>query len=139
MSDSETRATVEALYGAYGWRDPGPIAALLHENIDWVIFGPVDVFAFAGPRHGAAAVLDALAAIAKAFQLESYVPEIVIVEGDRAAVMADVSYKQRATGRTLRIRVADFLRVRDGRVIEFREFFNSFDMVEKALGREIEV
>jgi ketosteroid isomerase-like protein len=139
VSDSETRATVEALYDAYGRRDPGRVAALRHENIDWVIFGPVGIFPFAGPRHGAAAVLDALATIAKAFQLESYVPEIVIVEGDRAAVMADVSYKQRATGRTLRIRVADFLRVRDGRVIEFREFFNSFDMVEQALGREIEV
>jgi ketosteroid isomerase-like protein len=139
VSDSETRATVEALYDAYGRRDPGRVAALLHENIDWVIFGPVGIFPFAGPRHGAAAVLDALATIAKAFQLESCVPEIVIVEGDRAAVMADVSYKQRATGRTLRIRVADFLRVRDGRVIEFREFFNSFDMVEQALGRELEV
>lgn len=139
MSDSETRATVKALYDAYGRRDLDRVAALLHEDIDWVIFGPVGLFPFAGPRHGAAAVLRALGTIAEAFSLESYVPEIVIVEDDRAAVMADVSYKQRATGRTLRIRVGDFLRVRDGRVIEFREFFNTFDMVEQALGREIKV
>jgi ketosteroid isomerase-like protein len=37
----------------------------------------------------------------------------------------------------LRFRVANFLRFQDGRVIEFREFSNSFDVVEQALGREL--
>jgi ketosteroid isomerase-like protein len=139
VGEGDTRATVKALYDAYGRRDIDRVAALLHGDIDWVIFGPVGLIPFAGPRHGAAAVLRALGTLAEAFSLESYVPEIVVVEADRAAVMADVSYRQRATNRTLRIRVADFLRVRDGRVIEFREFFNTFDMVEQALGHEIEI
>ena len=61
----------------------------------------------------------------------------MIVDGDRAAVMSDVSFLQRATSRVLRFRMADFLRLQDGRVIEFREFANSFDLVEQALGREL--
>jgi len=78
-----------------------------------------------------------MATIAKAFALESYAPEIMIVEGDRAAVMSDASYKQRTTDRILRLRIANFLRLQDGRLIEFREFINSFDAVEQALGREL--
>ncbi|MER8284561.1 nuclear transport factor 2 family protein, partial [Acinetobacter baumannii] len=67
----------------------------------------------------------------------NYQAEIIIVENDRAAVISDVSFTQRATNRLLRFRVANFLRFQDGRLIEFREFSNSFDVVEQALGREL--
>ena len=51
--------------------------------------------------------------------------------------MSDVSFTQRAIKRTLRFRVANFLRFQDGKLIEFREFANSFDVVDQALGREL--
>lgn len=139
MSGSDTRATVRELYDAYGRRDFARLAAFLHDDIDWVIYAPVSVFAFAGPRHGRAAVLRALAGIAEAYVLESYTPEIVVVDGECAAVMSDVGFRQRATERTLRFRVANFLRFKDGQLIEFREFTNSFDVVEQALGRELDL
>ena len=63
-----------------------------------------------------------------------YVPKVMIAEDDWAAVMSDVAFKQRATGRTLSFHVADVLRFRDGRLVEFREFANTFDVVEQALG-----
>jgi ketosteroid isomerase-like protein len=133
----DARATTEELYDAYERGDVDRIAALIHDDIDWVIYAPVSVFPFAGPRQGRAAVLQALGAIAEEYALQSYKREIMIVDGDRAAVMADVNFTQRATGRTLRFRVANFLRLREGRVVEFREFVNSFDVVEQALGREL--
>jgi ketosteroid isomerase-like protein len=61
------------------------------------------------------------------------------VEGDRAAVMLDVRFTQRATGRIIRFRVANFLRYQDGKWIEFREFVNIVDVVEQVLGRELEI
>jgi ketosteroid isomerase-like protein len=99
----------------------------------------VEVFPFAGARQGRKAVLEALGGIAEHYTLERYKREIVIADGDSAAVMSDVSFKQRATGRTLRFRVANFLRFRDGKLIEFREFANTFDVVEQALGRWLQV
>ncbi len=139
MADSDTRARVRELYEAYERRDLDRVGALIHDDIDWVIYGPVVVFPFAGPRRGRAAVLDVLAAVAKAFELERYQREIVLVDGDRAAVMADASFRQHGTGRMLRFRVANFLRFEDGRLVEFREFANTFDVVEQALGRELPV
>jgi ketosteroid isomerase-like protein len=133
----DNRATVNELYGAYERRDFDRVAALIHDDIDWAIYAPVSIFPFAGPRQGRDAVLQALSGIAAEYTLQSYTREITIVDGDRAAVMSDVNFTQRATGRTLRFRVANFLRFQDGRVIEFREFSNSFDVVEQALGREL--
>jgi ketosteroid isomerase-like protein len=139
VAEDGTRATVRELYDAYGRRDFERVAALIHDDIDWVIYGPVQVFPFAGARRGRAEVLKAMAGIAEHYALESYLPELIIVDGERAAVMSDVSFKQRATNRTLRFRLANFLRFQDGKVIEFREFANSFDLVQQALGRELEL
>ena len=139
MAESATRETVRDLYDAYARRDFERVAALLHDDIDWVIYAPLPVFPFAGPRRGRAAVLEVMGGIAEQYALERYTPEIVIVDGERAAVMSDTSYRQRATERLLRFRIANFLRFRDGRLIEFREFINSFDVVEQALGRELRV
>ena len=139
MSEGGTRETVQRLYDAYARRDFDQIAAALHDDIDWVIYSPVSVFPFAGQRQGRAAVLQAMAGIAEQYVLESYKNEITIVDGDRAAVMSDVSFTQRATLRILRFRVANFLRFQDGKLIEFREFANSFDVVEQAPGRELDI
>jgi ketosteroid isomerase-like protein len=139
MAEPSTRAIVEEIYAAYGRRDFDRVASLIHDDIDWAIYGPMQVFPFAGVRRGKAAVLEALGEIAKDYVLDRYQPKIIVVEGDRAAVMSEVAFIQRSTNRTLSFQVADFLRLSGGRVIEFREFANSFDLVEQALGRFIEV
>ena len=41
--------------------------------------------------------------------------------------------------RLLRFRLANFVRFRNGRVVEFREFANTFDLVAQALGRELQI
>ena len=137
VAEGDTRATVHELYDAYTRRDFERVAALIHDDVDWVIYAPVSVFPFAGPRRGRKAVMMALAGITEAYALLDYTREIVVVEGNCATVLTDASYRQRSTGRTLRFRIASFLRFADGRLIEFREFTDTFDLVEQALGREL--
>ena len=90
-------------------------------------------------HHGKGAVLKALGRIAKDYLLESYVPQVTVVDGDHAAVMSDVAFTQRSSGRTLRFHIADFLRFRDGRLVEFREFMNTFEVVQQVLDRQLAV
>ena len=44
MAEVGTRATVGELYDAYGRRDFDRVAALIQDDVDWVIYGPVGVF-----------------------------------------------------------------------------------------------
>jgi ketosteroid isomerase-like protein len=137
MSEQSTREVVTDLYDAYERRDFDRVAELIDNDIEWIIYAPMQVFPFAGYRRGKAAVLQALAGIAKDYELKSYVPQVVVVDGDRAAVMSDVAFMQRATERTLHFHLANFLRIQNGRLVEFREFANTFDVVEQALGRTL--
>jgi len=133
----DTRERVGAMYAAYVGSDFKTVAELIHPDIDWMIYSPMTIFPFAGHRRGRVQVLEAMAGIAESYKLDSYVTEWIIVDGDSAAVMSDAGFVQRATKRNLRFRLADFLRFKDGRLIEFREFANTFDVVEQALGREL--
>ena len=145
VDENATRAVVHDLYRAFARCDVERIAALIDDDVAWVIHGPVQVFPFIGPRHGKAAVLECIAAIGSAYAVERYEPEIIVVEGDRAAAndareegpaaMSNAAFLQRATNRTLSIRVVDLLRFRRGKLIEFREFCDTFDAAEQALGR----
>ena len=84
-------------------------------------------------------MIDVLAAIGEQYELKRHDQEIIIVEGDRAAVLSQVAFVQRATGRTLSMRLINFVRVRDGRIVEFREFSDTFDVVEQAAGSWLHV
>jgi ketosteroid isomerase-like protein len=139
VDTESTRTIVRRLYEAYVRGERERVAELIDEDIDWIIHGPVDVFPFAGVRKGKEAVLKALAAIERDYQLKHYVPELMLADGDRAAVLSDVAFTQRATGRLLRFRLANFLRLHAGRLVEFREFSDTFDLTQQALGRWLDV
>src|SRR4051794_30515534 len=101
MSERSTRAVVEDIYSSYARHDFQRVAALMDDDVDWIIYGPMHVFPFVGARRGKAAVLEALGGIAKDYLLERYVTNLIIVEGDRAAVMSEVGFRQRSTSRML--------------------------------------
>jgi ketosteroid isomerase-like protein len=139
MSERSTRDVVTDLYAAYERRDFDRVAELIDNDVEWIIYAPMQIFPFAGYRRGKVAVLKALGGIAKDYVLMSYVPQLIIVEDDRAAVMSDVAFMQRSTERTLHFHLANFLRIENGKLVEFREFANTFDLVEQALGHALPV
>ena len=53
--------------------------------------------------------------------------------------MVRTAFVQRTTGRILSLRLVNFLRIQDGRMIEFKEFSDTFDVVEQAMGAWLEV
>ena len=135
VAEHDIRALVHDLYGAYERRDFDRVIAFLHDDVDWIIHAPVRMFAFAGQRKGRKAALEALGAIAAEYQLESYKPQVIIVDGNRAAVLSDVKFVQRSTNRMMRFQVVNFLRFEGGKVIEFREFTNTLELAEQVFGR----
>jgi ketosteroid isomerase-like protein len=134
-----TRAALDDLIDSFIRGDHERLAARYHDDVDWLFHAPVSVFPFAGHHRGKADVFKGFAALYQTFQVVNYSVEEKIVEGDRAATISVVRLVQRATGRTIRSQIASFHRFRDGKVIEYRGFTDSFDSVEQALGRELDV
>ena len=136
---SAARRVVEDVQDAFRQGDYARLASRYDDDVDWLFHGPPDIFPEIGYRRGKIAVFQAFEALNAHYRFERHVTEQLIAEGDRAASIADVTLVQRASGRTIRCRIATFYRVRDGRVVEYRGFTDSFDVAEQVLGRELPV
>lgn len=137
MGTDATRAALEDIIAAFQSGDNDRLAALYHDDVDWLFHAPVSVFPFAGARRGKAEVFKGFALLYGEYIVADYQVRLKLIDGDRAATLSDVHTVQRATGRTLRSRIAGFHRFRDGQLIEYRGFTDSFDSVEQTLGHEL--
>jgi ketosteroid isomerase-like protein len=140
MSYSVPRSIVHAFYEAYAACDAEKVAPYLDDNVQWTINGPVDVLSFCGPRHGKAAVLDLIERVVpQVFDIFSFVPQTILIDGDRVATLNRLSARRRGDGRVICYRLAHFLRFRDDKVIEGISLIDSFDAVEQVLGHPLPV
>ena len=139
MTETSIRPRVEAFYQASADRDVERIAAMLDDNVDWLVQGPVDVFSFFGQRRGKAAVLDGYREVAQRLEVTGYVLEALLVDGDRGAALVRLTAIVRATGKVMSVRTSQFSRFRDGKLVEMRGVLDSFDMVEQTIGRRFDL
>ena len=140
MTEPVSGAMVEAFYKAYAARDTDKISQFLDDDVEWTISGPVDILPFSGTHRGKADVLDLIArrmpAVRRVF---SFMQESIVVEGDRLATLSRMSARRTDDGRVISYRVANFMRFRDGKVIENLSLLDSFDAVEQVLGHPLAV
>jgi ketosteroid isomerase-like protein len=140
MNNAVPRAVVEAFYAAYAARDVARIAPFLADDVQWTISGPVDYLRFCGTHRGKAAVLDLIEhqvpAVLRTF---SFVPDSIVVDGEHVAFLSRQSSKRADDGRVISYRVANFLRFRDGQVVENLSLLDSFDAVEQVLGHPFDL
>jgi len=139
VTGESTRDIIRSIHDAFSQGDHERFASFYDDDIDWTFHAPVSVFPFLGRRVGKAAVFLSLNQLYAGYKVEALAAQLVLADGDRAAVISEVAMVQRASGRTIRCRVASFYRLRNGRVIEYEGFLDSFDAVEQAFGRYIEV
>jgi ketosteroid isomerase-like protein len=140
MSYSVARNVVDAFYTAYAARDVAKIAPFFHEDIEWTISGPVDLLPFCGTHRGKANVLDMIGRqIPMVLRTYSFVPQAILVDGDRVAMLNRQSARRTEDGRAISYRVANLLRFWDDLVIENLTLIDTFDAVEQVLGQQIEV
>jgi ketosteroid isomerase-like protein len=132
----EARSVLLQVQDAFRKNDYERLAALYHDDIDWIFHGPTSIFPEVGHRRGKVEVFKTMAALNALYRFEHYATEQLIAEGDAAASVAAVSMVQRSTGRIIQCKIASFHRVRDGKVVEYRGFTDSFDAAEQVLGRE---
>ncbi len=67
------------------------------------------------------------------WQMIHYTTDDFIVDGDRIAMRGSTAWTNRKTGRTIETRKADFVTFRDGKIVEFEEFYDTAGLMAAAL------
>lgn len=140
MHTPVSRSVVDAFVKAYATRDGELVAAFLHDDVVWTISGPVDALPFCGTHRGKASVLDLIERqVPAVFRVFSFVPDSILIEDDRVAMLTRMSARHAADGRVISYRVANFFRFQNDKVISNLSLLDSFDAVEQVLGHPLEV
>ncbi|MGD9839304.1 MAG: nuclear transport factor 2 family protein [Afipia sp.] len=126
-----------AFHRALNERQTDHLESILDENIDWAIYGPIDMFAFLGPRQGKRAVIDVVREISGIVNLHRFERESVMLGENSAASLMRYSLTPAASGQPISIRIAIFATFNAGRLTSLRAVIDTFDLVEQALGRHI--
>lgn len=138
MNYSSQRAVVDAFYRAYISRDAEQIGAMLEDDVEWHVAGPVEVMQVCGHWHGKAAVVDRFARVVPlAIDFKNLEIESLLVDGDRSAMFGRVTCVHRESNRSICHRVAHLVEYRNGKAISFRCINDSLDAVEQFVGRHI--
>ena len=139
MSSAVPRAIVEGFYHALSVRDMDALATFLDDQVVWTISGPVDILPFCGRRVGKDVVMKLLVRdIPTLLEGRRFVPQTMLVDGDRAAVLGRLTATKRDGGRAISYRIAHFIQFRDKKVIEYVSIIDSFDAVEQMLGYSLD-
>ena len=110
---------------------------LLDEDVDWAIYGPIDMFPFLGGRRGKTAVLEVVRQIADNFRVHRFDRESIMLGADSASSMMRYSLTALDTNKPISLRLAQFAQFKAGRLASVRVLVDTFDLVEQALGRPI--
>lgn len=139
MSQEAIRGFACAFCDALATGETERVAPFLDDDVEWMVFGPVDLFSFFGKRRGKQAVLEMCDEIAKSLTFLNCARESVVSDGQNASALVRVTARHERTGRILSLRLAQFAEFRGGKLVSLRALFDSFDFAEQATGRQFEL
>jgi ketosteroid isomerase-like protein len=134
---SVSREFAEAFFNALSSREPDRIAPFVADDADWLIVGPIELFPYCGQHFGKDAVLAAYGRLAQANTTARYARDFLMTDGECASALTRLTDVQRATGREMIIRLAQFARFRDGKVCEFCSIIDTLGAAEQVIGRPL--
>ena len=126
-----------ALHRAINERQMADIEELIDDDVDWAIYGPIDMFPFLGQRRGKAAVMEVIRQVAENVRVHRFDRELIMLGVDSASSMLRYSLTALDSNKPISLRLAHFAQFRAGKLTSFRVLLDTFDLVEQTVGYPI--
>ena len=134
---SQARDQVLGFLNAIYARDVASALTFLDDGFEFVGHVPVEIFPHLGARHGKAEIAETLATVQKRYASMHHEVLFIAAEEDRVATIIRVHLRKASNDRMIELLTADFFTLRNGLIVEQREFLDSFDLVQQVLEREV--
>ena len=138
MAYAVSRDVVDAFYRAYISRDAQQIGALIDDDVEWLVAGPIEVMQVCGYWRGKAAVMERFSGLLpNVIRFKGLEIESLLVDGDTSAMFGRISCTHIPSGRAICHRVAHIVRYRNDKVVSHRVINDSLDAAEQYVGHHI--
>ena len=125
MDRSETEAFIKRLYAARVDGDMETLAQAFAENARFQIAGSPEASMLATFIEGHEGVMGLIQTIVDSFALDDFTILDMLIDGNKVAVRWRATVHLAASGQTYETELADFLEIKDGKVVTFIEFLDT--------------
>jgi ketosteroid isomerase-like protein len=137
MADDLHQQLVLNFLDAFYSGDAAAATACCDEELDSITYAPIELFPHLGHKHGRTWVAQAIKTQQKRYASRKYEIKLMAVDGDKVATMQFLSLTKRNDERVVHLEAAEFFTLRAGRILVHRSFFDSFDLVQQLLGKDL--
>lgn len=124
---------LDAFYGG----DSEAALKCCDDDIEPMVYLPVELFPHLGPRRGKAAISELLDIHRARYSSRRFEVRFLVADEERAAGIIDLTFTKHDDGRVLQMPSGLFLTLRRGLITELRSFFDTIDMVAQLTGRDL--
>lgn len=124
---------LDAFYGG----DTEAALKCCDDDIESMVYLPVELFPHLGPRRGKAAISELIEIHEARYSSRRFEAKFLAADAERAAGIIDVVFTKRTDGRVLTMPSGLFLTFRRGLITELRSFFDTIDMIAQLTGRDL--
>ena len=120
---------VESLYAAFQRADIATILAGLSPDVRWEMVGRPNDYVRFGPRNGVGGVQEFFKVLAENEDFTEFQPNEFYADGDKVFVLGRLALKFKKTDRKVTTDWAHIFTIRNGKVVEFKEFLDTAQFV----------
>jgi ketosteroid isomerase-like protein len=140
MSEADNVQRVKDAFAAFMVGDIPSVLAQLDPSIDWQgVIGTEGVLPQSGRRHGMTAVQEFFRLVDETVEFASFEPKEYVAQGDTVVAMGHYTGLVKHNGHTFGSPWVMAFTFRNGRVVRFREFADSAQLVRAFSAAAVEV
>ena len=117
-----------------GGAEPGEIARLFSENLEWEIAGDTGVLPWIGKKSGRAAITDFVNDSRAMIERISFEVHDILASDNRAVILGSLASRLKRTSKIIKTDFAIVLTVANGEIVRFQMLEDSFAVSQAAHG-----
>ena len=135
MSEAQNTQVIKDAYAAFQRGDIKTILDSLDENVVWQgVIGTEGVLPQSGVRRGRAAVAEFFKQVSDTTDFTEFTPETFVAQGDIVVGLGRYSAKLKPSGGTMSSSWVMVFTLKNGKVIDFKEYSDSAQIVRAYKG-----
>lgn len=137
MTDARSEQCVRTFLDAFYAGDIKRAQDCCDDAVSSLTYAPVEIFPHLGFKQGKDWIADTIRIQEQYYSSRRYTLEFIVAKATRAATLVQTTLIKRNDKRVILVNVGEFFTLRAGRIVEHHAMFDSFDLVQQLLGRDL--
>jgi hypothetical protein len=137
MNNPQSEKCVRAFIDSYYTGDVARMESCCADSFSSLTHAPIEIFPHLGFQQGKGWIAKAIRIQQERYSERRHTVEFVIADETQAATLTHAALTKHSDERVITLYVGEFFSLRDGLITEHRSMFDSFDLVQQLLGRDL--